>query len=199
MRNRRLATVLAASLASGMLLVGCGQASTTSNPATPSASQPAQQGGLLEANGLSGKSVEQIIETMDQSTQQRPTKLMGGIKPDSLVITDGQTQQSLPMPADKFYVSVAPYVSRTHNCYFHNLGTCQGEQVRKQVKVLIKDDAGKVLVDETTTTYTNGFVGYWLPRNIKGTIQMTVDGKTGSVPFGTGPQDATCITTLQIH
>ena len=29
-------------------------------------------------------------------------------------------------------------------------------------------------------------------------VTVTADGKTGTVPFATGPEDATCLTTLQV-
>ena len=57
---------------------------------------------------------------------------------------------------------------------------------------------GGVLVDETATTYENGFVGFWLRRGIEGTITVTWDGLTATAPIATGPHDPTCVTTLQL-
>ena len=57
---------------------------------------------------------------------------------------------------------------------------------------------GEVLVDETLTTYDNGFGGFWLPRDIEGTINVEFDGKSVTAPIATGPEDPTCVTTLQL-
>ena len=80
------------------------------------------------------------------------------------------------LPEDQFYVSIAPYVDQTHECYYHNLASCQGELVGEDLDVTITSDDGEVLVDETVTTYDNGFVGFWLPRDIEGTIEVEFDG-----------------------
>lgn len=104
------------------------------------------------------------------------------------------------MPADEFYVSFAPYVSRTHDCHFHSLTTCVGELQNAEVSVKITDDAtGEVLVDDSLTTFDNGFVGLWLPRGIDATVTVEHDGKTASSPITTkGDDAATCVTTLHL-
>ena len=48
------------------------------------------------------------------------------------------------------------------------------------------------------TTYANGFVGFWVPKDITGTVEITKDGKTGDVEFSSDKEGATCITTLQL-
>ena len=64
---------------------------------------------------------------------------------------------------------------------------------------MITDGDGQVLVDDTVTTGTNGFTGFWLPRGIEGgTIQVTAAGLEGSVPLATTPGSPTCVTTLQL-
>ena len=110
-----------------------------------------------------------------------------------------KAETSVPLSgANEFYLSIAPFASQTHDCYFHSLATCKGELANTSVHVTITDAAGATLVDADATTYANGFVGFWLPRDISGTVTVTVDGKTGSVPFATGAEDATCLTTLQV-
>ncbi|GMA34464.1 CueP family metal-binding protein [Demequina litorisediminis] len=70
------------------------------------------------------------------------------------------------MPDDAFYVSLAPYVDTTHECYFHSLTTCTGEMQGEDIDVTVTDvETGEVLVDEAMTTFDNGFVGLWLPRD----------------------------------
>jgi hypothetical protein len=126
---------------------------------------------------------------------------MASIRPNELLLRDGEgREETLPMPADEFYVSFAPYVSRTHDCHFHSLTTCVGELQNAEVSVKITDDAtGEVLVDDSLTTFDNGFVGLWLPRGIDATVTVEHDGKTASSPITTkGDEAATCVTTLHL-
>jgi len=95
-------------------------------------------------------------------------------------------------------VSIAPYIETTHECYFHSLATCQGELVDEPVDVRITDADGAVLVEESATTYANGFVGYWLPEDVEGTIEITQGDLSGNVPFSTTEGSPTCVTTLQL-
>ncbi|MDP9822944.1 hypothetical protein J2S59_002753 [Nocardioides massiliensis] len=72
------------------------------------------------------------------------------------------------MPEDRFYLAVAPYVDQTHECFYHSLTTCLGELDSADVRVKIVDEANdEVLVDEVRTTFDNGFLGFWLPRDIE--------------------------------
>lgn len=57
-----------------------------------------------------------------------------------------------------------------------------------------------MLVDEDTTTSTNGFVGFWLPSGATGTVTVTADGKSGTAVFSSvAATDATCLTTLRLR
>lgn len=102
------------------------------------------------------------------------------------------------MSSDQFYLSIAPYLTHTHDCHFHNLGTCQGELAGKAVHVKVTDSDGTVLVYQAATTYANGFVAFWVPKGRTGTIEVTADGKSGQVPFDSGTEGATCVTTLKL-
>ena len=122
------------------------------------------------------------------------------MQPDALVLTDDQERETqLPMPDDEVYISIAPYRDQTHDCYFHSLTTCVGELQNAEVTVKITDAAGEVLVDDTLTTFDNGFLGVWLPRDIDATLSVEHDGHTGTTAITTkGAEAATCLTTLQL-
>lgn len=192
--SHRGKTLAALSLAALVALTGCSAAPTATTPAASAS----QAGDVLAAVGLAGLTGREIVETLDQDPTARPLPLTASVRYDEVIVGDGTAEVSVPIDGDQFYLSVAPYATQSHECYFHSLATCRGELAGTDVAVRIVDDAGTVLVDETTTTYANGFVGFWLPRDISGTVTMTVDGTTGSVPFATGPDDATCLTTLQL-
>lgn len=123
---------------------------------------------------------------------------MASIRADELQLADEQGQGSLPMPRDKFYVSFAPYISQTHECYYHSLTTCRGELSKTPMTVKIVDDQGTTIVDEQATTLDNGFYGVWLPRDMSGTLQVEARGKSLNMPISTGAQDPTCLTTTQL-
>ena len=194
--------LVALSLAALVTLAGC--AAPSSAPASTAtvapASAPAAQDQILAAVGLAGLTGKQIVEKVDQDPAARPLKMKASVRPDHVVIGTEKGEVNVPLQGeDSFYLSIAPYANQTHECYFHSLATCRGEMKSAAVHVKIVDSAGKVLVDQDATTYANGFVGFWLPKNIKGTVTVTADGRTGSVPFATGPEDATCLTTLQVR
>ncbi|NCT90326.1 hypothetical protein GXB85_05080 [Cellulomonas sp. APG4] len=180
----RVLSRLAAAGASLLLLAAC----STSSP----------EDSLQAELGLDGIDGREIVEQLDASTDDRPFAFMASVREDEVLLGDGTQEVAVALPEDELYVSIAPYVDQTHECYYHSLATCQGELVEQPVSVTITADDGTVLVDEDATTYANGFVGFWLPRDVEGTIEVTYADKTGSVPFSTGEGDPTCITTLQV-
>jgi len=157
----------------------------------------------LKDHGLAGLDAREIIDLLDaMPTAERPDDLMVSIRPNELVITDAaQRETLLPMPDDQFYVSIAPYKDQTHDCYFHSLTTCAGEILNSDVHMLVTDaDSGDVLIDETRTTFDNGFVGLWLPRNIDVTVAIEYDGRSATTDLSTSSDDdATCVTTMQLN
>lgn len=196
------------------LLTGCGAADTTTSEQSPGASATAsspsgQASGtgdtenFLAEYGLEGKDTVEIIDTLDQNTEQardlRERGLIASVRMDQLVLKDNSgAEHSLPMPTDRTYVSFAPYVNQTHDCFNHSLTTCQGEMVEKPVKLTIKDDSGQTVKDEDLTTYGNGFVGVWLPRDLSGEVTVEADGKTATAPLSTTSDAPTCVTTIQL-
>lgn len=174
-----------------VVLAGCGSPAGGDSSASPSSD-------LLERYGLASLTTAEIVEKLDQSPETRPTKLAGSVRPDQLLLSEGDEQLALDMPDDQFYLSVAPYLTHSHDCFYHNTGSCQGELVNSQVHVTITTADGIVIVNRDATTYANGFIGFWVPTGSSGTITVSQDGKSGTVPFATGDQDATCITTLKL-
>lgn len=188
-------TTLGVGLVAALVLGAC-----TGEPEPSTIPSAAHEQDLLSAHGLAGLDARSVIERLDATpVADRSTELMASIRPDSLIVSDASgTETSLAMPAEEFYVSVAPYVDQTHECFFHSLTTCRGELANEHIDVHVVDDAGTVLVDETMTTFDNGFVGLWLPRDITGTITLELDGRTVTGTISTGSDDPTCVTTLQL-
>ena len=184
MRTLLPALLLAAALA------GC------STPA-PGTADPGAA--LLARHDLAGLSGREMVELLDASPEERPLPFGASVRPDEVVVGDGSAEVGVPLPGDEFYVSIAPYRRHTHDCFHHNLATCRGEMSHRDVSVTFRDAAGRVLLEDEATTGANGFAGFWLPRDVTGTVTVTTDqGDAGTVPFGTGDDDPTCITTLRL-
>ncbi|WP_368733053.1 CueP family metal-binding protein [Streptomyces alkaliphilus] len=153
----------------------------------------------LSGYGLEGFDAREIIEHLDTlPVEERPEDLMASVRTDTLVLSDeAGNRTSLDLPEGEFYASVAPYVEQTHDCHFHSLTTCLGELRNEDMAITVTTD-GAVLLDETTRTHDNGFVGIWLPRGIEATLTIEYADKTASIPISTTDEDPTCLTTLQL-
>lgn len=194
-------TAPVAAAAAALALSACSVPEPEGNvPTGGSASASGEE--LLAEHGLDGLDAEEIIDRLDtMPVEERPTDLMASVQPDSLVVSDGQQGQEaeLELPEDRFYVSMAPYVDGTHECFFHSLTTCLGELRDEEIDVTITDDADdSVLIEETARTFDNGFAGYWLPSGIDAIVTVEHDGHTGSTRISTGEDDPTCLTTLEL-
>ena len=186
-----------------LLLAGCTAPAAPEAGDRVSASAAAKPvGDLLADQGLAGLDARAIVDKLDAiALDDRASDLMASIRPNELLLRDGEgREETLPMPADEFYISFAPYVSRTHDCHFHSLTTCVGELQNAEVELTLTDDAsGAVLLEGTRTTFDNGFTGIWVPRGIHATLTVTHEGMTGTAPISTVEvDDPTCITTLRL-
>src|SRR5690625_7473019 len=123
----------------------------------------------------------EIIDHLDQQpVAQRPTDLIASVGIDELVLTDQNQEITLDLPANLTYVSVAPYVTQTHDCFYHSLTTCRGELDSEHTEVTFTDETtGETQVDEQTTTFDNGVIGFWVPRDTTGTIEATPERQAG--------------------
>lgn len=186
--------MFAAACATILFAAGC------SAPAPAETSVNDQQ--LIADLGFEGRSAKDIITELDAlPVAERPTRLMASIRPNELVLADAAKREAaVPMPADEFYVSVAPYVGQTHECHFHSLTTCLGELQNQDVDVTVTNDkTGEVLIQDRARTYDNGFLGLWLPRGIDATLALSHDGMSATQALSTkSNDDATCVTTARL-
>lgn len=190
--RRRVASAFLA--AAALTLAGC-----STGPSDNASTEPPVTS--LESYDLAGLEAPQIINTLDtMPVADRPNDLIASVQPTELVLTSGdESLETIPIPEDQFYLSVAPYYTSTHPCRFHSLTTCLGEIANEQVHVTVTDNAsGDTLIDEPRITYDNGFLGLWLPRGITATLTIDHDGRTATAPISTGDDDLTCLTTMQL-
>ena len=105
---------------------------------------------------------------------------------------------TVPMPDDLMFVSVAPYLQRTHPCATHYMSGCQGELVGAPVHVQALLADGTVWIDEVMPTMANGFIDLWLPRDQAIDLFLRLDGASVVGRVTTFADSRTCITDLQL-
>lgn len=152
----------------------------------------------LELADAEGKPLVDELEAV--SLDDRRDDLIASVREDHLAVIEAATEEeaALPLPEDEFYLSIAPYVQQTHPCGYHSLTTCVGELPNTDFDVLIVDDEGETILDETVTSEDNGFFGLWLPRDIEGEVTIEYDGLSVTGPFTTTGEAKTCETDLQL-
>lgn len=140
-----------------------------------------------------------LIDHLDRLPgPERPTDIIASVRADTLMISDGQVEAHRPIDGDEFYLSFAPYIDHTHECFYHSLTTCQGELANAEMQVSIVGDDGEVFVDEVMETFDNGFIGVWLPADITATLHVEYDGLSLTEQIGTDHESPTCLTTGQL-
>lgn len=115
-----------------------------------------------------------------------------------IVEESDQSKKTYKLPKDEFFVSIAPYVEKTHPCAIHSLTGCQGEMVEKEYDVTIKDEKGNVVMDKTMKSQKNGFIDLWLPRDKTFQVKIEHEGKVAESEISTFEGENTCITTMQL-
>ena len=187
------AAIAAAALA--LALTGCSAADPEST-----ADGTVSQDTFLTTHGLAAMDAVEIIDHLDrQKVTERPTDLIASVRADELLLSSDDQEVVVDLPDNQTYVSIAPYLTSTHDCFYHSLTTCQGELDNEDIQVTITDEAtGEVLVDEATTTFDNGFIGFWLPNDVTGLIEVSYQGRTGTTEFSTTDDGATCVTDLRL-
>ncbi|MCU9613089.1 CueP family metal-binding protein [Caldibacillus lycopersici] len=143
-----------------------------------------------------GADVKQLV---NDYIQGKGNDTFASITSTQLVVTDSkENQYTYDLPADEFFVSIAPFIEQTHPCATHSLTNCRGEMVEEEFAVTIKDMEGNVVVNDSLTSNSQGFIDLWLPRNKAYTIKISAKGKTAESRFSTFEEDNTCITNMQL-
>src|SRR5699024_12230747 len=84
---------------------------------------------LLAAHDLPAGTAREVIDALEAlPLAQRPAELLASVGTDVLTLSDATGREaSLDLPVQELYVSVAPFVTGTHECFLHSLTTCLGE------------------------------------------------------------------------
>lgn len=179
-----------------LIAAGC----ASSPPAADSGNAASSILAEYDLAGLDGPAIIDRLERGPDSA--RPSGLRASVRPGALLLSEAGSDETtvVNLPDGEFYLSLAPYVEQTHDCYFHSLTTCRGELAGEEIRVTVAQrDTGEVLVDQATRTFDNGFVGFWLPSGIEATINVEYEEYAARADISTGPDDPTCLTTLQLR
>jgi len=148
-----------------------------------------------ELKGINGKQAMELANKW----RQKNLDIMSFVTPDAVnfKFKDGKTI-SVPLPADQMVVSVAPYISYTHECATHYMSKCDGELKKVPIKVRAVTAGGKTLINKTLKTPSTGFFDLWLPRDQEITISVNALGKKATGKIYTYRNSKTCDTTLKL-
>ncbi|MBC5638089.1 CueP family metal-binding protein [Ornithinibacillus sp. BX22] len=154
---------------------------------------------LAACGDTSQEDKKDIKELVHEYSVGSHEDVSASINSQELIVTDhNQKKETYPLPEDEFFVSIAPFEESTHECAIHSLTSCQGELVEKEFNVYIEDEEGNVVVDDTFTSFANGFIDLWLPRDRTYQVKIEYDGKAAESTISTFDGDNTCITTMQL-
>ena len=147
----------------------------------------------------SNNEVQDIREMVQEYSASSNEGVSASITSNDLIVKDeDDKEKTYDLPEEEFFVSIAPYVNETHPCEVHSLTGCQGEMVNADFDVMIQDEEGNVIVDETMTSLDNGFIDIWLPRNQTYQVKINYGEKATESKVSTFEGDNTCITTMQL-
>lgn len=155
----------------------------------------AQSGKATETEPSSD--TRRIVEELENATTQEVT---GVVYQGFIEINENGKKTKIYDDQDMFYVSIAPYIEYTHAWTLHNLAGCQAELKNTNFQVVLKNnETGEILFDGIKSTYNNGFMGFWLPRDADYTIELETQGKSGIFQFSTDAFSPTCLTEYQLQ
>lgn len=191
-------TFLASTAAAVASLTACG--GDAFPPTPPSPPGTSSRIGLLARHGFDGQDARQIIDQLDRMPRSGlPEGLSASVTPQALTLSDDTGEEVVvPMPGNAFYVSIAPYVTSTHECFHHSLTGCLGELRNEPVSIEVQSPEGSFPTQVDRPTFDNGFVGQWLPRGYTGRIRIRRGDLAGVVDVATTDDSPTCITTLRL-
>ncbi|MCL4437222.1 MAG: CueP family metal-binding protein [Thaumarchaeota archaeon] len=108
-------------------------------------------------------------------------------------------QTALTAEKDRFYLSIGLYANYTHECYYHNPGTCDAQFKSTPVKYRIESLDGSFLLENTVKTTDKGWLDFYLPKNQKYNAEFELQGMRGSGVISTEADARTCISTIKVN
>lgn len=151
----------------------------------------------LDSLGIGDYSAKELLVALDNETLV-PSDYAVSVYPNEVKVLTEDEEFNLPIE-DEFYLSVAPYIDQTHECFYHSATGCRGELQQTDFHILFVSSTGEVLIDQVMNSGSNGFVDLWLPREIEGTLTIQYDGMSVSNEITTIGDAKTCETTMRLQ
>lgn len=131
--------------------------------------------------------------------KNNPEDVTAFVTAESLIFKDakGALIKTFALPEETFYVAVAPYKNRTHECAIHYLSSCQGEMKNESFDIKVYDLEDKsVFLKQEIETLDDGFFELFLPKGKRFSIEIeSKDGLKTKGEISTFPDAKTCLTT----
>lgn len=118
---------------------------------------------VFQKFNLDPSNVSALIEQLEN--ESFPNSLSASITDQQVLIYYQNETYEIDIHDSLLYVSFAPYLTYTHDCFRHSLTGCQGEMVNQNMVVKIYDDSLQLLDTKTVNTGKDGFIGLFLERN----------------------------------
>src|SRR5690625_1539862 len=81
---------------------------------------------------------DNIKELVDDYSGNTTTGKTASITSTELIVTDSDNNATAyDLPAEEFFVSIAPFINETHPCDIHSLTGCQGEMTNESFDIYI--------------------------------------------------------------
>lgn len=151
----------------------------------------------LSTSAADTQSLKQLVQNL---SSRSITADSASISSTQLVVkeSDGKST-TYNLPKDEFFVSIAPYVNKTHPCATHSLTGCQGEMAEEEFNVSVQDADGNPVMDNVAVkSQPNGFIDLWLPRDKIYHVTIEQNGKKAESEISTFEKNDTCVTTMQL-
>jgi hypothetical protein len=148
-----------------------------------------------EETSLSDEEVKTMIH--EYSTDQLEAT-SASVNANQLIVEKDNETMAYDLPEEEFFLSIAPFQNATHPCTYHSLTGCQSELTDTTFDVYIEDADGNIIVNKEMTSFNNGFIDIWLPRNEKFYVTISYQDKEAKAELSTFDDDPTCITTMQL-
>ncbi|MXR67693.1 MULTISPECIES: CueP family metal-binding protein [Shewanella] len=168
------------------------------------ANSPAHSQTLIDAKSFKQLSYkEAVLEA--HKLYKNNQGIMVKVLPNEVIASfaDG-TSATVGIPKDKFFLSIAPFLTNTHPCTNHVPTGCTGELVGEKMHMSAVDvNTGEEILNQMVTTQHDGFIDFWVPRNRELAFTFHYGDKNGiyreaKEVLSTYGNSRTCITTMQL-
>lgn len=148
---------------------------------------------LMEKYNLADKNIYELVYALENNEFDR-SLISSSIENDKVKITIEEELFEYNLPNDEMYISIAPYIETTHDCFSHSLTGCQGELINQEIQIVILDELGLIISDELYFSGKDGFIGIWLPKDEIYEFKIYYQALETSMQISTRNELKTCYT-----